>query len=188
MADTTIIGVVIGALATFAFAVLYYELRSPDVKLGRKATQFLIDIVLDTVILSGHEDGTTTKTRVTAYRVAAENSQKMTLNAPARNCVAWLELDGVGERYQLPWVGGLTTVTINVGDQREIDLCAELGALIFGPTEHGYPSNPRTLGRRGDHLKGWLWVTSENGKRDKVRIQIEGKEQGYGLEVSFPKS
>lgn len=190
MVDFTIIAGVIGALAAFGFSVLYTQLRTPEVKISKKTTNFtLTEFPIDTALLSGNPSPGQTKTTVVAYRVSVANRQKRALNAAAKNCMAWLELDGAIERYQLSWVGTFPTVVINVGDQREIDLCGHLAniGLIIGPTENGYLSNPRILGRRDAHLKGWLWVTSENAKKDRVRIQIETNKQCDGLDVSFPE-
>ncbi|MGA2200198.1 MAG: hypothetical protein ABSG45_09700 [Nitrososphaerales archaeon] len=183
-------GGLVGAAGAFAFSVLYNQMRTPVVKIARRTTNFDIDLSIDTVILSGQPGPGTTTVRALAYRVAVTNTQRLALNAAARNCIAWLELEGATERFQLSWVGGLSSVVINVGDQREIDLCALLPnlGLILGPTENGYPSFPRILGRRGVQLRGSLIVTSENGKRDEVRIQIQQNQQGNGLDVTFPVS
>lgn len=103
-----------------------------------------------------------------AYRLKVRNKEKPWLNAAAQNCTAWLELDGAFEQYQLSWVGAKDALTINVGDQREFDLCGrEVGSgRIVAPTERGYFNNePRIVGDGKGTLRGKVRVTCSNGRR-----------------------
>lgn len=113
---------------------------------------------------------------VLAYRVRVTNRQKSLLNAPARNCVAWLDVDGSPESYQLSWVGAKESVTINVGDWREIDVCGlplNWGTVI-APIDSGYNfPRPRLIGAAGVTVCGWLRVTAENGAGARARIMID---------------
>ena len=58
------------------------------------------------------------------YRARVTNRQKRFMNAPARNCVAWIDVPDRGEPLQVSWVGSNASVTINVGDSREVDVFA----------------------------------------------------------------
>lgn len=72
---------------------------------------------------------------VLAYRVKVTNKQKLWLNTAARNCIAWLDIEGASEAYQICWVGSKQSITINVGDCREIDVCAVVrgAGVIIAP-------------------------------------------------------
>ncbi len=115
-----------------------------------------------------------------AYRLKVHNKQKYFLNSAAESCVAWLDLERTPEAYQLAWVGSQAEMTINVGDYREIDLCARVArnGSIVAPTERGYwgteerRSSPRTIGNGIDELRGEIRVTSANGKLVSRRIII----------------
>jgi hypothetical protein len=117
-------------------------------------------------------------TKIRAYRARVTNVQRRLLNSAAENCVAWLDVEGATEAYQLSWVGSDSpaSVTINVGDFREIDLCAlecRFGSII-APTERGYDfPNPRLIGHEKVPVKAALRVTASNGKSASRKLIID---------------
>ena len=187
--QTDLVGPVLGAFLGFGGKVLYDKLAEPCLQMAKTAsTPFLLKkCELDPKVLRQAE-GPTLHVDVLAYRVKVTNKQKPLLNAPARNCVAWLDLDGAPESYQLCWVGSKESVTINVGDSREIDVCGlayKWGAII-APTESGYSfPRPRTIGGAGLVVQGWLRVTSENAKFAKGRIAINVDDNNTALKISL---
>ncbi|MBI4287074.1 MAG: hypothetical protein HY671_01440 [Chloroflexi bacterium] len=111
-----------------------------------------------------------------AYRVRVRNKRRRFFNVAAESCIAWLDLDSGQEPYQLSWVGELDSVTINVEDQREIDLCAinEVDRGIISPTERGYfHPFPRVIGYAGQTLNRKVRVTCRNGKRAVTNVSIQ---------------
>lgn len=111
-----------------------------------------------------------------AYRIRVLNKQKRFLNGAAENCMVWIKLTSTHEDYQLAWVGSWRqAITVNVGDVREIDLCArghETGN-IYAPTEKGYfEPSPRQIGNGEIDLEGKIRITSKNGKKAERKITI----------------
>jgi hypothetical protein len=126
-------------------------------------------------IVNGFAGKELTSVKLLAYRVRVRNKQKTPPNAAALNCVAWLDIDGVEEHFQICWVGGLAATDINVGDQRDLDFCAfALGyGTLLAPTETGYNSRPRRLGDARAVVKGSLRVTSNNARVIQRRFSIK---------------
>lgn len=128
-----------------------------------------------------------TPSNLVAYRARVENKQKLLLNSAAENCIAWIELNGSKEPYQISWVGSHASVTINVGDYRELDFCALAKNLniIIAPTEGGYSNTPRCIGKVGGVIEGTLRVTSSNGKTAQRRFSIKSPATTGLLDIVF---
>lgn len=110
-----------------------------------------------------------------AYRIKVYNKEKRILNTAAENCIGWLELSIAKEPYQTSWVGELSSVTINVGDSRELNVCArdDTGKIIT-PTERGYfKPAPRVIGDGKKSVEGLLRITSQNTRKEEKKIVIE---------------
>lgn len=154
----------------FLLKVLYDELRSPKLQIsGVSRRPFQIEKIIKTV-------GVGVDNYYNAYRIKVENKEKRYLNCAAENCMAWIELDSAAETYQLCWVGNLAEVAINVGDVREVDICAQgtQTGEIIAPTERGYfEPSPRIIGNGTCELKGKLKITSKNGRRAETQITIK---------------
>jgi hypothetical protein len=167
-----------GFIAGIAGKVIYDKLAEPRIAMASSTSSFLLNgCDLDPTVLR-QAAGPNLQADVLAYRVKVTNKQKHLLNAPARNCVAWLDIDGASESYQLCWVGSKESVTINVGDSRDIDVCGLVLAwgIVVAPLESGYGfPKPRRIGGAGIAIRGRLRVTSENAKFDgkKVTIDVE---------------
>lgn len=146
----------------FLLKVLFDEVKSVKLRIvGVSKSPFAIDDKHKVI-------GTGFDNYYTAYRIRVENKQKRYMNCAAENCIAWLELDCAPEPYQICWVGDFADVTINVGDIREVDICARgnTTGTIYAPTERGYfEPSPRTIGDGKSELRGKLRITSKNGKK-----------------------
>lgn len=157
-------------------------------RMARTPTGYLLQSCeLDPVVVRWAA-GSIIRADVLAYRVKITNKHKLVLNAPARNCVAWLDIDEVAESYQLPWVGSKESITINVGDSREVDVCGipVRYGIIIAPKETGYNfPNPRQLGGAGIPLQGRLRVTCENGQPTQRRIMIDVAENNETLNITL---
>ena len=149
---------------------LFYDLwKDPHLEICGVSTPFKIS---EPIRLAGVNDGTQD---YLAYRIKVRNKQRILLNAAAENCVAWLDLDLAPEPYQLSWVGELESLTINVGDERSVNLCAlnKSTGIVFAPTERGYfDPRPRMIGDISKVLYGEFRVTSRNGKSARRKISI----------------
>ena len=173
----SVAGLVIG----FLLKVLYDEGKSPRLKVLSAASKpFQIGPFHQ--VPGGFDND------YNAYRVKVENKEKKYLNCAAENCVAWLYVDSAPESYQLSWVGGASELTLNVGDSREVDICAR-GAqtgLIVAPTERGYfnPTPPHRIGNGSGDLLGRIRVTCKNGKKAEMRITIRPI-ANYQLDISL---
>jgi hypothetical protein len=169
-------GVIAGSVAT----ILVDRMREPKLKIENSTTHFWVDNVKISKNFVGKPlDPTDPLTTVRAYRARVRNVQKRLLSSAAENCVAWLDVEGAEEAYQLSWVGPnrLGSVTINVGDFREIDLCGldtRFGCVV-APTERGYDfPNPRLIGHEmAVPIKAALRVTSSNGKSARRNVTID---------------
>jgi len=186
---TQALGVFIGFVAGIGGKIIYDKLAEPQLQMAEATSRpFLLErCELDPSVLKQAE-GPTLRANVLAYRVKVTNKQKWLLNAPARNCIAWLDLEGAPESYQLCWVGSKESVTINVGDSREIDVCGlpQRWGVIVAPIESGYNfPRPRTIGGAGIAVQGWLRVTSENAKFARSRIVINVDENHTALRISL---
>lgn len=165
-----------GLIAGIAGKVVYDKMAEPCLKLAASSSSFLLpQCHLDPTVLR-QAGGPALRADVLAYRVRVANKQKWLLNAAARNCVAWFDIDGASESYQLSWVGSKESVTINVGDSREIEVCglALDWGIVVAPLESGYGfPKPRTIGGAGIAIRGRLRVTSENAKFDSKKVTID---------------
>lgn len=164
-----------GFIVGIAGKVVYDKMAEPRLKMAASTSSFLLrKCDLDRTVLRQAE-GPNLRTDVLVYRVRVANKQKRLLNAAARNCVAWFDIDGASESYQLSWVGSKESVTINVGDSREIEVCGlslDWG-IVVAPLESGYGfPKPRTIGGAGIAIRGRLRVTSENAKFDSKKVTI----------------
>ncbi len=182
-------GLFAGLLVGLLVKIIYDKLAEPHLEMAQTSSEpFRLEgCELDPKVLR-QAKGPTLTADVLAYRVKVTNRQKCLLNAPARNCIAWLEIDGTPESYQLCWVGSKEAVTINVGDSREIDVCGLVyrWGRIIAPTESGYHfPTPRTLGGAGIALQGQLRVTSENAKFANRRIIIDVDANHTALKISL---
>ncbi|GIU71957.1 MAG: hypothetical protein KatS3mg003_1436 [Candidatus Nitrosocaldaceae archaeon] len=209
MVEFDFISVVIGAIFAFITRLVYDKLREPKLEIATVKETFII-------YLSGWPRRRTFMifpnqrlvTLAKAYRLRVFNKQKSFLNAPADNCVVWLELDDTNESYQLSWVGQLSTVTINIGDKRDIDLCAlltqigeidstgsfkredkDIDNVIVVPTEHGYTraEECKLLAEvnKVDKLTGKIRVSSANGKIVEKRIRITYNKTKRELDITL---
>jgi len=176
-----------GILAGLGGKILYDSLSEPRLATISATSSFLLrDCKLDGRLLSRDEGPVGVD--VLAYRLKITNKEKFFLNTAARNCVAWLDLNGATEPYQLSWVGSRDTITINVGDTREVDLCGLVSGsgFVIAPSETGYKFPlPRILGRTVEPIRATLRVTCENGRATALRIIINGKQNGAELEFLF---
>ena len=126
-----------------------------------------------------------------AYRVRVCNPQKLLLNAAARNCTAWLILEGAEEPYELSWIGAQKAITINVGDEREFDLCAlqpGYGWIIASTEAPYFPPNSRprlVIGRDWQTLRGIVRVTAENAKKAEQAIEIRARKNSGRLDIKL---
>ncbi len=160
---------VAGLFLGFLLKIIFDELKSPKLRILAVPSHFQIEPQNKAV------DGSL-DTSYKAYRIKVENSQKRYLHSAAENCVAWIKLDSAAEDYQICWVGSCTEVTINVGDTREIDICARGKAkgIIVAPTERGYfEPSPRKIGDGTAELKGKIRITSKNGRKAEKNIVIK---------------
>lgn len=171
-----VIAGIIGAFVGFCLSVVFERLKSPNLKI---------------VSVSGlpyQIAGSSNKipdTGFKAYRIRVENKQKRFLNQAAKNCIAWIELDSAQESCQVCWVGG-SSITINVGDFREVDFVArgDTTGTIIAPTERGYfEPDPRLIGDGKSALQGKLRITCKNGKRTEKPFRI--KPNGNQLEITI---
>jgi len=186
---TQILAALLGIIAGIGGKIFYDKLAEPRLEMAETASgPFRLEACeLDPIVLRQAE-GPNLRVDILAYRVKVTNKQKRLLNAAARNCIAWLELGGGPEPYQLCWVGSNESVTINVGDSREIDLCGlpYRWGIIVAPTESGYNfPRPRTIGGAGIAVQGLLRVTSENAKLASRRIVINVDENHTALTISL---
>ena len=176
-----VVGFVVGLAAKF----FYDLLKAPSLEiLGDVSGPFQIEDPQPAIRMVGSQHVGAQK--YWAYRVRVRNRQKKFVNIAAENCLAWLDLDSAFEPYQLSWIGG-ATVTINVGDRREIDLCARnvQDGLIIAPTETVYfDPRPRKIGDGTQVLSGRLRVTSRNGKQATSDVTIKPIEGGK-LEITL---
>lgn len=175
--SSVLVGAVVGAVVGFLAKVIYDELKTPRLGIRETVGPFLITYEPKKVLnlVSGAKKSELHK-MYHAYRIRVYNKQKTLFNLSAKNCVAWLELETAKEPYQLCWVGEETSPTINVGDYREVALCArnvETGVILMS-TEKGYsyPSY-RIIGDGKRELAGHLRITSENSKRTKKKILVK---------------
>lgn len=93
---------------------------------------------------------------------------------------------GSQEEYQLSWAPNEATVSINVGDERDVDLCAYevFSHAVVAPTERGYfAPEPRTLMERFGQLTVRLRVTCENGRPLILNILLQSSDQGLSVRV-----
>lgn len=168
--DLTWLYAVAALLLGFIFKVVYDELKSPKIRIVTVSKEPFGFVGHINMIEKGFDNS------YSAYRIKIANRQRRYLNCAAENCVAWLELDSAPEAYQLSWVGSVAEVTINVGDVREVDICArgtQTGQII-APTERGYLAPlPRTIGDGTSELQGKLRITCKNGRRAEKTITIK---------------
>lgn len=112
---------------------------------------------------------------VKSYRVKVYNKQRLLFNDAAKNCTAWLDIDECQEPFQLCWLGGNTKM-INVDDFAQIELCSiniSDKSMIIPIVEKCYSPNAGI--RDIKKIEGFLRVTSENAKADRVRICINSE-------------
>jgi len=174
----TVGGIVLG----FILKVLFDAWKSPELKtltVSKKFEQVLG--VTSHCYVNGHEPRGQSRHPIYDYNVyfiKIENKQKRVLNSAAESCMAWLELGSVGKAYQLSWLGGTSEVTINVGDTREVIICARetQKGKIFIPkiTPKGDLGelSPQ-IGDGTSELQGKLRVSSKNGKKLETSIRIK---------------
>lgn len=181
---SSILGLIIG----IGGKIIYDTLAEAYLEIEGVGRSFLLRACRLEPRILRQAEGPAIEADVLTYRVKVTNRQKRLLNAPARNCVAWLDIDGAPESYQLCWVGAKESVTINVGDSREIDLCGLpiKWGVIIAPTESGYnfPA-PRLIGDAGIPIVGKIRVTSENGRRVESVIRIEVEANLDALRISL---
>ena len=167
-ADLTWLYSVAALILGFLLKVLFDELKSPRLKVLSAASKpFQIGPFHQ--VPGGFDSG------YNAYRIKVENKEKKYLNCAAENCAAWLCLDSAPESYQLSWVGGASELTLNVGDVREVDVCARgtQTGLIVAPTERGYSSSSlRRIGGGSSVLTGTIRVSCKNGRKAEKRITM----------------
>jgi hypothetical protein len=161
LVDFPFIESILALLLGFLVRVFFDELKSPKLKItGVSQKPYAIGSDIQLMESTVDRD-------YSAYRLRVENTEKRFLNCAADNCMAWLELDFGVEPYQLCWVGNHDSVTINVGDVREVDFCAvgSKTGRIYSPTEKGYFEKlPRMIGDGTSELRCKLRITSKNGK------------------------
>jgi len=177
MIEIDIISILIGATVGFLSKLSYDELRTPKLRIAEITGPFLIAEKIEREIAVESSTGRAEKTlkMYHAYRVRVYNKQKIVFNAAARSCIAWMKPDISQESYQLCWIGGNSSLTINVGDYREVDLCAREvdTGIIIAPTEAGYfQQGYRVIGDGKRQLKVFLRITSENAKKEQKTIII----------------
>jgi hypothetical protein len=156
---------VVAAIVGVLLKILFDELAVPKLQLETATYRVeLPDFPIDESQMVNGFPGKVISVKLLAYRARVTNRQKAILNAAALNCIAWLDIDGVDEHYQISWVGNQPSTDINVGDHRDLDFCAfALGyGNLLAPTETGYNSRPRRLGDARAEVKGTLRVTSSN--------------------------
>ena len=188
MSSETLSGLVISFILGILTKVFGDRLAQAKLEVSHNSNSFLLkNCELEPQVVRWSE-GKNIRSDVLAYRVRVTNKHKRVLNTPAKNCVAWLDLRGARESYQLAWVGTKETVTINVGDSREVDVCGipiRYG-IIIAPTESGYNfPRPRTLGGAGIPLDGMLRVTCENGPPAQRRIRIDVATNNDALNITL---
>jgi len=168
---SAVLGGVIGALVGFLIKVIYDWYKEPKLEIVDVIGPFQIRIGVDTVCM--------------AYRVRVRNREKRLLNKSAENCIGWLALENAVEDYRVCWVGTRECITLNVGDQQDLDVCAlEQNGNIVAPTESGYPSEPRVIGRVPDTIRGKLRVTASNGRKAQKNIEIRSTRDGLNIILS----
>jgi hypothetical protein len=168
--DFTWVSSVAALVLGFLLKVLYDELKSP--KLVILAVSELPFPISPEIKVIGHG----IDNYYNAYRLKVVNREKRYLHCAAENCVAWIKLNLAPEDYQLCWVGGVADPTINVGDTREVDICARgnTSGEIIAPTERGYfEPSPRRIGDGTCELQGKVRITCQNGKKTERNITIK---------------
>lgn len=111
------------------------------------------------------------------YRIRIRNREKELLNTAAENCLVWLEvIDPAPEEqfYQLAWVPGKDSITINVDDIGQVEFCAvKVGNpdSIYFPTERGwFVPEPREFHLQ--NLKARIKVTCKNGPSAEKMVNL----------------
>ena len=190
MSSETLIGLIISFILGILTKLFGDRFAEAKLEMSPTTSSFLLkDCELEPQVVRWAE-GKNIRPDVLAYRVRITNKHKRILNTPARNCVAWLDPSGAPDSYQLAWVGTKETVTINVGDSREVDICGipVRYGIIIAPTEFGYNfPRPRTLGGAGIALEGLLRVTCENGQPVQRRIRIDVAANNDALNIILEK-
>lgn len=170
-------GVIVGAIVGFVSKIFVDQLKEPKLSIWNTATRVLLpNVQLSGMLVDNPLITSTVPATLQAYRVRVTNNQKHLFNAPARNCIVWMIIDGQAESFQLSWVGSRDAITINVGDSREVDFCAlELQrGVILAPTENGYNfPDPRRIGHESTPITGLLRITSSNARKTETRFRIE---------------
>lgn len=170
--DLTWVYSVAALVLGFLLKVLYDELKAPKLAiLAVSQLPFPIGPDIDIMPIGPGIDNY----YYNAYRLKVRNGEKRYLNCAAENCVAWIELNSAPEDYQLCWVGGVADTTINVGDTREVDICARRNTSgeIIAPTERGYfEPSPRRISDGTCELQGKVRITCQNGKKAERNITI----------------
>ncbi len=174
----------LGGAVGFLLKALYDELAAPRLRLIGGPEKYSIGRAIG--VIESFAQGPPPPAKHEAIRIKVENDKKRILNHSARNCVVWLKLDGVPEKYQIVWVPEAAVVEVNPGDSRYVDLCArnQTTGAIIAPTERGYfHPEPRHLGDGNSILRGEISVTCANGHPLKCGLVISPIGSS-GLEVS----
>lgn len=183
------IGFLGGILTGILSKIFLDKLAEPNLEMAQTVSEpLLMRATIDPRSINRQDQDQLIAADILAYRVKITNRQKRWLNTAAKNCVAWLDIEDASETYQICWVGSKESVTINVGDCREVDVCAVVRGpgVIVAPVESGYGfPRPRTIGSSLVTLEGQLRVTCENGKKTQRRIRISTKENRSELSVSI---
>jgi hypothetical protein len=179
---------IIGAFVGFFGKAILDRLGEPKLEMAGQTTYFDIrDFALSKVLTQQPNPPNPNNVILRCYRVKLTNKQKWFFNAPARNCVAWLDLDGEREPFQISWVGSNPSVTINVGDSREVDVCAVAQGLgiMIAPSERGYEAGARFLMLGQRPRTGNLRVTSENARLVTKKFQSQVTEDQMSLRITL---
>lgn len=161
-------GALVGAAAAFLFTILRERYKSPMLKYKKISGPWTLEKKYGDSLpdeLNG----------AYAYRLRIENRKKsIFISAAAENCVCWLNIDGVEETFRLPWIGGGSSVTINVEDYRELDFCARSTKTgrIIAPSIEGYNHHIIPIGNGSLPITGFFRVTSKNGKKEERKFEI----------------
>lgn len=179
--------ILIGGLVGFTIRVTYDVLKTPKLEIDQTVNE---PYLIGSDYRPNSFPGPNKNEFYNAYRVRVYNKERKLLGEAARNCVAWLEIEGALESYQLSWVGELSSVIINIGDYREINLCAREvhTGVIVAPTERGYfEPRPRSIDNGKRELKGKIRVTCENGRKDTMTLVIIPRNRDQ-LNIKIEKS
>ena len=94
-------GITAGAVVGFASKILYDQLKEPNLQIEPDTTDTLNPNVTIEGRFVDNALVATSPASLRAYRAKVRNKQKPLFNTAAQNAIAWLQVDGETESFQL---------------------------------------------------------------------------------------